>query len=149
MSATPHDNLLRYHVDSGSRSQVKHLVDLDLYDRNGACSCEHFTFNLEKHLKSGLRANPGMRCKPGTDWWNVLRCHHIREARDKLADDVIRRAIGNGTEHFKADSDANDGYRPPKRQEPAPEVAFQPAKAQRPIPPPRKKGGKRETRVRK
>jgi hypothetical protein len=79
--AHPFDNVLRYHVGSRTRPQVKHLVDLELYGGNGACSCEHFTFKLEPYLKKGARSETG-----------GLRCWHINRARERLADDVVRQA---------------------------------------------------------
>jgi hypothetical protein len=82
-TTTPFDNVLRYHVQSRTRPQVKHLVDLELYGGNGACSCEHFTFKMEPHLKRGARSETG-----------GLRCWHIQQARDRLADDVVSRAAG-------------------------------------------------------
>lgn len=77
---TPFDNVLRYHVKSRSRREVEHVVDLELYGGNGACSCENFTYRCEPHLKKG--AQPG----------DNLRCRHILQARAKLVDDVIRQA---------------------------------------------------------
>lgn len=77
---TPFDNVLRYHVKSRSRREVEHVVDLELYGGNGACSCEHFSYRLEPFLKKGA--------KPADN----LRCRHIREARAKLTDDVVRQA---------------------------------------------------------
>jgi hypothetical protein len=77
---TKFDNVLRYHVTSRSRTGVEHVVDLELYDGNGACSCENFTYRLEPALKAGA--------KPGDSW----RCRHIREARARLTDDIVRQA---------------------------------------------------------
>jgi hypothetical protein len=77
MSARQHDNPLRWFVTSRSRPAVEHLVDLELYDGNGACPCEHFSFALEPMLKRGA---------PPSD---EFRCHHIKEARARLADLLI------------------------------------------------------------
>lgn len=78
MSATKYDNALRYQVDSDSREDVKHLVEIDAFEGNGRCSCEHFTFALEKLTRL-----------PGFEPSNASRCRHILEARDAMLDEVI------------------------------------------------------------
>jgi len=101
MSAHRQDDILRYVVDSRSRDGVQHAVELDLYDGNGGCTCEHFTFKLEDYLKKGarphraaekvkLRRSESLRSK--TD---ALRCEHIKEARDQLVDDIIAATMKN------------------------------------------------------
>jgi hypothetical protein len=77
------DHLLRYEVPSHTRREVTHVVELDMYRGNGACTCEHFHYKLEPKLKAGA---------PRQD---SLRCHHINEARARLLDDVIDRLMLN------------------------------------------------------
>lgn len=71
------DSPLRFLVDSHSRGEIQHLVDLSAYELNGECSCEHFTHRLRKHLEKG--AEPG----------DHLRCHHIKDARAHVADALV------------------------------------------------------------
>jgi hypothetical protein len=68
---------LRFHVASRSRKTV-HLVDLEEYDMNGACSCEHFAFTLQPLLESGAKNRN-------------TRCYHIQRARDYLCDKILRQ----------------------------------------------------------
>jgi len=82
MSAHRDGNLLHYKVDSRSRPGVQHVVELEHYDGHGACTCEHFCFGLERHLKNGVRPD-NFRAR------DKLRCEHIREALEQLAVDVI------------------------------------------------------------
>jgi hypothetical protein len=99
MSVCKFDNVLRYYVGSRSRPGLEHLVELDMYGGNGACSCEHFHFNLEPFLKKGATA-----C-------DALRCHHIKEARQAFTDDVIRQAAksNGGTSPFKRKPERDNG----------------------------------------
>jgi len=83
MSAHRQDDILRYTVDSRSRAGVTHVVELDLYDGNGGCTCEHFSFKLEEHLKKGAKPQDRLRCK------------HIHESRAALVDDIIAATIAN------------------------------------------------------
>jgi hypothetical protein len=82
MSAKRQDHVLRYEVDSHSRPGVTHIVELDMYEGNGGCACEHFTWALEKHLKAGV--------VPVGD---ELRCRHIKEAREQFADDMLKTLL--------------------------------------------------------
>lgn len=79
MGARVYDSPLRYKVDSATREDVEHLVEIDAYEGNGRCACEHFTFKLEKLVNV-----PGF--KPS----NATRCHHIMEARDEMLDQMIK-----------------------------------------------------------
>ncbi len=74
------DNVLRWFVPSHSRN-IDHLVDLENYGGNGSCTCEHFTFTLERILQKGA--------KPGDEW----RCKHIIQARAALADLLIAEKL--------------------------------------------------------
>jgi hypothetical protein len=75
------DTPLRWFVPSRSRGKngVEHLVDLGSYNGAGSCTCEHFTFTLDRVLQMGA--------KPSDD----VRCFHIKEARKALADLVIEK----------------------------------------------------------
>jgi hypothetical protein len=86
MNITRQDDLLRYLVESRSRAGVTYVVELDLYELNGGCTCEHFNFRLEPMLKKGV-----------TDAKNTdaLRCAHIVAARRKLVDDIIAQVARN------------------------------------------------------
>jgi hypothetical protein len=79
MSAKRYDSPLRWHVDSHTRTGIKHLVELDAYDGNGRCSCENFTYRLEKVI-----------AQPGATPSNSTRCSHILEARDECLDQVLK-----------------------------------------------------------
>ena len=102
MRARRFDNILRYHVRSRSRPS-EHLVELDTYDCNGACACEHFRFALEPFLKKGVRVSDADDCERA----DSLRCHHIKQARAQLTDDIIKQAVKS-----------NGGTSPIKRRKP-------------------------------
>lgn len=78
MSAERYDNPLRYMVASHTRKETQHLVELDAYDGNGSCTCEHFMFRLGPQL-SKQGAQPG----------DANRCHHIKEARERFTNDLM------------------------------------------------------------
>lgn len=107
MSASPYsralvevyDHPLRYHVPSrrAAAGVAPYLVELDAYDWNGACQCEHFTCRLEHLLKQGLTAEvafeSGLADVP--PWGTVedsLRCFHVHVARLKWVDDFFALA---------------------------------------------------------
>ena len=68
--------LFRFHVRSRTRG-IQHLVDLEEYEWNGACSCEHFTLRFRRQLEDG--AAPG----------NSRRCDHIKRARDYALEELL------------------------------------------------------------
>lgn len=72
---------MRYVVDSHSRTGVQHAVELEHYNGNGSCTCENFSFALERHLRGGAKP-----C-------DKLRCRHIKEARAQLVDDIIAATV--------------------------------------------------------
>lgn len=90
MNATRFDSVFRYHVDSDSRHETKHLVELDAYQCNSACTCEYFTYRLEPMLKAGAQPS------------NDTRCKHIIAARDTFLKEMIEvikeRALRNEKE---------------------------------------------------
>src|SRR2546429_7605392 len=67
-----------YDVDSHSRIGIQHRVELDAYDGNGHCMCEHFQIRLNPMLKAGAKRN-------GDNY----RCHHIKEAFNEFAMEVM------------------------------------------------------------
>lgn len=83
MRITPFDGLFRFHVNSLSRPTLKHLVDLTSYNGNGACGCENFERECQKHLEKGA--------KPA----DIYRCKHIRLARLWLGKQLLEHAIKN------------------------------------------------------
>jgi hypothetical protein len=85
MSANKQDHPLRYIVDSHTTQGVQYVVELESYpnqeDCNGSCTCPHFSFRLEPHLRDGARPS------------DRLRCHHIKEARTKFLGTVIMQVL--------------------------------------------------------
>lgn len=71
---------LRFLVQSRSRMDVVHLVDLEEYWQSGRCSCENFTFQIEPLLRRLI-------VRPNTPraW-----CKHIRCAREVVVQAAIR-----------------------------------------------------------
>lgn len=66
----------RFHVRSRRANQPPHLVELDAYNGNGRCSCEHFDHRFRPDLERGI----------ARDW---LRCHHILRARGFVLNTLI------------------------------------------------------------
>lgn len=81
MTPRPHDGPLRWIVPSSSKPGEVHLVELDAYEGNGRCSCPDFT----------CRHEPVLRETPKLGGVDKTRCKHIRKARNKLLDDLIKR----------------------------------------------------------
>lgn len=79
LRAFQHDNVLRWRVESLSRPELVHVVDLAAYTGNGACSCEHFQFRLEPALREGL-------VKRG----QATRCGHILVAREAFTNHMLQ-----------------------------------------------------------
>ena len=90
-------------VQSRSRLQVRHRVDLLEFDRNGGCSCEHF----EVHIRGFLdRSRNGDLHKLPTS----MRCWHIQVARESLLNQVLRELtrdvealVGDGKRKFRVE----------------------------------------------
>ena len=51
----------RFHIRSRTRADL-HLVDLEAYNFNGECSCEHFRFKLCRMLDDGAKPSESRRC---------------------------------------------------------------------------------------
>jgi hypothetical protein len=71
---------MTYDVDSRSRGHLgtRHRVELDAWDGNGECVCEHFQWRLLPMLKAGAKTNG-----------DNFRCHHIKEAREEFVSEVM------------------------------------------------------------
>lgn len=63
--------LFRFHVQSRSRKDFAHFVDLQENEFNGKCSCEHFACRLQPLLNEGE--------EPSDD----TICEHIRACREE------------------------------------------------------------------
>lgn len=73
----------RYFVDSERLGQPPYLVDLQSFDGNGECACDHFRIRLESRARAEAR-------KPKNQRW-PMRCKHIQWAREWLMDEVLDR----------------------------------------------------------
>lgn len=62
---------LRYHVQSQSRREIRHLVDLEDLGFNGCCGCESFQMRHLPALKQDRREGEPPRRR---------RCWHIKRA---------------------------------------------------------------------
>lgn len=69
--------LFRFYVDSRSRPDAPHLVDLESYKWGGQCDCEAFKFKHEPALSRGA------------DGSDLLRCSHIKAARSYFLDEIL------------------------------------------------------------
>lgn len=89
-----YDSRLRYLVTSRRPNVDPYLVELDAFDYNGECQCEHFACRLAPLLRAGLTAEiaweSGLVELPdlGTVA-DCLRCYHIQLARLAFAADVL------------------------------------------------------------
>lgn len=88
-----YDDLFRYHVPSRRKGVAPYLVQLDSFDGNGECQCEHFAMRLERFLRLGVP--PDVAVESGLvevpTWGTVddaLRCYHIHIAQLRLAEDI-------------------------------------------------------------
>lgn len=85
--AHPHDHVLRWRVKSLSRPDIEHVVDLDSWAGNGACSCEHFEFRLAPLLRDGAPRGG-----------SATRCGHILVARDAFTNHMVQILSARATE---------------------------------------------------
>lgn len=74
--------MTRFYVESRRKGILPHLVDLQEYNGNGACGCEHFQIRIKPLIERGQTA----------PHWNpdALRCHHIRVAYRYFTDEILR-----------------------------------------------------------
>lgn len=107
--AHPHDHVLRWRVKSLSRPEIEHVVDLDAWAGNGACSCEHFEFRLAPLLRDGA-----------TRGGAATRCGHIMVARDAFTNHMIQILSARAAAMESDQSESCDKSQPTKTQ-PCPE----------------------------
>jgi hypothetical protein len=84
------DDVLRWIIPSDYDPHVSYVVELDSYQKNGECQCEHFEMRLrpllsrmvtpEEAVASGL-----VKLKKGTRVEDALRCKHILDAQKRFA----------------------------------------------------------------
>lgn len=77
----------RFHVQSRTRTEVMHLVDIEENDFHGQCSCESFAFRMQPLLDRGERGDH-------------LRCSHLNAARMFLLDVLLERIKKYSREDF-------------------------------------------------
>ena len=78
----------RFLVQSRSRSDVEHLVDL-LEGTFGVCSCENFTFAREKHVREGRPISTAVFC-----WHLKMTLAFIGwEVREQLKANLARKGF--------------------------------------------------------
>lgn len=75
--AIMHDGPLRWRIQSTTRHDVEHLVELHRNGGIGKCTCEHFTYRLQPKIDQGCRVE------------TATRCHHILVARRSFTDLII------------------------------------------------------------
>lgn len=88
-----YDGPLRFLVRSRKRPEVKHLVQLDAYNFNGACGCENFCNPILRKLREGA--------PPSDD----TRCYHIKAARERLLDRFLREVSSHQGDTTQNDAD--------------------------------------------
>lgn len=97
--AFPHDHVLRWRVQSLTRPEMEHVVDLDAWAGNGACSCEHFEFRLAPLIRDGA-----------TRGGAATRCGHILVARDAFTNHMVQLLSAKADEIGRA---ADPGHTKP------------------------------------
>jgi hypothetical protein len=80
MTCTEQDTVTSWLVESESRPEEHHLVELLDYNGFGQCACEHFQMVLGPTLREGFQAKP---------------CKHITAAKLAFADKVIDQMLQN------------------------------------------------------
>lgn len=88
-----YDGPLRFLVRSRKRDGVKHLVQLDAYNYNGACGCENFCNPLLRKLREGALPS------------DETRCYHIRRVREVLMDKFLREVSRRQSDTTQNDAD--------------------------------------------
>lgn len=69
---------LRYFVTSRS-GHMDHLVDLSEWNGNGKCGCKDFTYRMEPLLRRDSKVR--------------VECWHIRQAKHRFCEDMIRAVL--------------------------------------------------------
>jgi hypothetical protein len=73
--------VMRLLVRSRTTPGLRYLVDLESYDLNGECGCDHFAFKLRQELEQSPRPRPMDR----------TRCWHILQARRWILDKFLAK----------------------------------------------------------
>ncbi len=81
MKPRPYDSLTRFLVDSESKPDEVHLVDLTGYGLIGECSCQHFTLKIKPALDQADSVT--------FDDPDKHRCKHIKLVREFVLNHVI------------------------------------------------------------
>lgn len=106
--AVPYDEALRYFVPSQSDPDgPPHLVELDAFDGNGMCSCQHFQCRCYPLLRRGIGPKEAVeitqiKLKPNRQIQDALRCEHILSARSQFLDEVLREIAKKRTAEHAA-----------------------------------------------
>ena len=82
---------LEFHYTTSESDEECHVVDLSLFQGSGACSCQHFQFRIEPHLRRG-KIQPheaGSQCK------------HIVISKLILGDRLIKATIKSYSDEAK------------------------------------------------
>jgi len=81
MLPRPYDSLTRYIVDSETKPDEVHLVDLAANKYLGECSCQHFTLKIRPQIDE----SPDRVSKTPDEF----RCKHIKRVREYVLNHVI------------------------------------------------------------
>ena len=76
----------RFHVQSLTRPDIKHLVDFEGYNGIGRCSCENFQYRLAPELDRFSRSKMP---DPASDEADEYRCAHLKRAWHQVSRKII------------------------------------------------------------
>lgn len=104
--AINYDSALRYQVPSARDPREEYLVELDAYNGNGACQCQHYVIRCEPLLRRRISpkeavAQKLIKLKVNRHVEDSLRCEHILTARSQFVDDVLEAIKERRTEDEK------------------------------------------------
>lgn len=84
-----HDTLTRWLIQSESRPDQLHLIDIRSHNCIGECSCEHFNLQIRPKITEAVEAlDAGKKFEP--DDPDQYRCKHIKQVREQLMNTVIK-----------------------------------------------------------
>lgn len=83
----------RYYVQSSTRLNMRHLVDMWAYDGNGACGCEDFERRFRPHLEGGAVPSIHLECKhlravrhySAVELWQTIASHRKQADKERVA----------------------------------------------------------------
>ena len=106
--AINYDSAMRYLVPSARDPETKYLVEVDAYNGNGRCVCEHFTMRCEPLLKRNVSPRAAVesnkiKLKTNRQVNDALRCEHILTARSQFLDDVLEAIREHHPERYRED----------------------------------------------